>query len=263
MILRSTLLIFLNLLCFSSLLLSQNTFQPKPLSDNRQGILYNKEFTINFKAHTNGYELGASWGKIVTYYKSRYYYASFGEIKHPKEYRQNFKYININTGQTSNSFVFGKQNNLFLFRAGRGFKRYYTEKAKEKGVSIGVTYEAGITLGLLKPYYLEIARVQDRPQGRYVSTKYSEETAEEFLDITKIFGATGLAKGLDEIIPVPGLNGRIGVNFEWGSYDEFIKAAEVGLMLDLFPRSIPLMVNQVNRPFFLNLYISLQLGKRS
>lgn len=256
-------MLILFVLFFLGVLPGQSTFQPKPLSENRQGVLYNKEFTVNFKAHTNGYEVGATWGKIVTYYKSRYYYATFGEIKHPKEYRQNFKYININTGQTSKSFVFGKQNNLYMLRAGRGFKRYYTEKAKEKGVSIGVNYEFGLTLGVLKPYYLEIARVQDRPQGRYVSTKYSEETAEEFLDITKIFGSSGLAKGLDEIIPLPGVNGRIGVNFEWGSYDEFIKAAEVGLMLDVFPRSIPLMANQANRPFFLNLYLSLQLGRRS
>lgn len=243
-------------------LYTQETIQPKPLTENRMGVVYNKEFTADLSLHTNGYTLGASWGRIVTFYKTRYYFASFGEIKHPREFRQNFKDINLITGRTSNAFVYGKQNNFFLFRGGRGVRRYYTEKAKEKGVSIGVTYEYGVTLGVLKPYYLEIKNAQDRPVGRLTSIRYSEETASDFLDITKIFGSSGFAKGLDEIIPVPGINGKIGVNFEWGSYDEFIKALEVGLMLDAFARPIPIMVNQVNRPFFLNLYLTLQFGRR-
>jgi hypothetical protein len=241
---------------------AQGTIQPKPLTENRMGVVYNKEFTGDLSVHTTGYTLGATWGNIVTYYKTRYYYANFGEIKHPREFRQNFKDINLITGKTSSAFVYGKQNHLFLLRGGRGVRRYYTEKAKEKGVSIGISYEYGLTLGVLKPYYLDIKNAQDRPVGRLTSIKYSEETAADFLDITKIFGSSGFARGLDEIIPVPGVNGKVGVHFEWGAYDEFIKAAEVGLMLDLFARPIPLMVNQTNRPFFLNLYLNLQLGKR-
>jgi hypothetical protein len=241
---------------------SQGTIQPKPLTENRMGVVYHKEFTVDLSLHTNGYAFGVSWGKILTYYKTRYHFVQFGEIKHPKEYRQNFKDINLISGRTSNAFIYGKQNNFFLLRGGRGFRKYYTEKAKDKGVSIGITYEYGATLGLLKPYYLELKNVPDRPVGRNTSVRYSEETAEFFLDINRIFGASSFARGLDELIPVPGLNGRIGVNFEWGAYDEFIKAAELGLMLDVFARPVPIMVNQVNRPFFFNLYLTLQFGKR-
>jgi hypothetical protein len=232
------------------------------MTENRMGVVYNKEFTVDFTLHTNGYSIGTSWGRLATYYKTKYHFVTFGEIKHPKEHRQNFKDLNLVTGRTSSSFIYGKQNNFFLFRGGRGVRKYYTEKAKEKGVSIGITYEYGISLGVLKPYYLELKNVPDRPSGRYASVKYTDETAQDFLDVSKIFGRSSFAKGLDEVIPVPGVNGKLGVNFEWGAYDEFIKAAEVGLMLDLFARPIPIMVNQVNRPFFLNLYLTLQFGKR-
>jgi hypothetical protein len=242
---------------------AQTTFQPKPLTESRKGIVYNKELTFDFTAHTNGYAFGVSWGKIATYYKTNYYYAGFGEIKHPKEYRQNFKYINTLTGEASNSFVYGKQNNFFLLRAGKGFKRYYTEKAKEKGVAVGISFEAGATLGLLKPYYLELTRFQDQSRPRLSSERYSEENKDVFLDITRIFGSSGLLKGVGQMSFVPGIHARLGTHFEWGAYEEFIKALEVGVMVDVFTRSIPLMVNQQNRPFFVNLYITLQLGKRT
>lgn len=240
---------------------AQVVFQPKPLSENRKGVLFEKELTFDFTLHTSGYNLGVSWGEMSTYYKTNFYYVGFGEIKHPKEYRQNFRFINPTNNQTSRSFVYGKQNNFFVLRAGKGFKRFYSEKAKEKGVAVSLSMEAGPTLGILKPVYLNVNTVENR--GQLTAIKYTEETADDFLNLPFIFGSAGFAKGIDEVRFVPGLHGRIAVNFEWGAYDEFIKAAEVGLMLDVFPRTIPIMVTETNRPFFLNLYITLQLGRRS
>jgi hypothetical protein len=239
----------------------QSVFQPKPLSDTRKGILYDKEVTFDVTLHTNGYAFGVTWGNIATYYKTNFWYVGLGEIKHPKEHRQNFRYFNQFSGQTSNSFVYGKQNNLFLLRAGKGIRRYYSEKAKEKGVAVGLVLEGGPTLGMLKPYYLELRKFNDN--NELVSEKYSEENADLFLNVSRIFGSSGLARGLDEIRLVPGLHGKVALSFEWGAYDEFIKSAEVGMMLDVFPRVMPIMVTEGNRPFFLNLFITLQLGKRS
>jgi len=244
-------------------LAAQTVFQPKPLTDVSKGIIYEKEYTVDFTLNTNGYAFGVTWGKLANYYKTNFYHVSVGEIRHPKEFRQNFKEINTTTGQTSNSFAFGKQNNLIVIRGGKGFKRYYSEKAKEKGVAVALTIEGGPTIGLLKPYYMDVKKFNEGNRGQIVSIKYSEETAADFLNPGIIFGASGFAKGLDEIRFLPGLHGKIAANFEWGAYDEFIKAAEIGLMLDLFPRTVPIMVSDTNRAFFLNLYITLQLGRRS
>lgn len=244
---------------------AQTVFQPKPLTDNLKGVLYDRELTFDFTLHTNGYALGVTVGNLATYYRTNFYYIGIGELKHQKEFRQNFKLISNQTGQSSNSFIFGKQNNLFVIRAGKGVKRFFSEKAKEKGVAVSMTLEGGPTLGLLKPYYLEIARINDNTGGapRLESVRYSEETADLFLNTNVIFGASSLAQGLNELRLIPGLHGKVAANFEWGTYDEFIKSAEIGLMLDLFPRKVPIMVTETNRAFFLNLYITLQLGKRS
>jgi hypothetical protein len=99
------------------------------------------------------------------------------------------------------------------------------------------------------------------------SIKYTPETEALFLDKTKITGSDGLFTGLSESSIVPGAYGRVGVHLDWGAFDEFLRALEVGIQLDVFPKKLPIMVplNGVNenKPYFLNLYVSLQLGKRN
>jgi len=250
---------------------AQKTFQPKQLSNTSHlGLVYDKEFTFDVRLHTHGLALAVNIGRIKTYYKTRFYHFEIGELRHPKEERQSFDYPSFSNGQSSKSFIFGKQNSLYVARAAIGEKRYFSEKAKEKGLSIGISYMAGATLGLLKPYYLELYRFNEPGSSApFISSeKYSEENAATFLDITHIFGSSGFSRGLSEISVLPGLHAKGGVHFDWGAFDEFVKAIEVGVMVDAFFKKVPIMVenpeiqNAENRPFFVNLYITLQLGKR-
>ena len=66
----------------------------------------------------------------------------------------------------------------------------------------------------------------------------------------------------------PKINATIKLEpIDWGAFDEFMRAVEAGIMIDIFPKKLPIMapVNGVdeNRPYFFNLYVSLQLGKRN
>lgn len=262
----------LSLFCilFLGELVAQTTFQPRQLNPQFKGIVYDKELTFDFTIHSNGFAIGANFGKIKTYYKTKYYMIQIGELHHPKEERQSFDWGgSVNGASSSKSFFFGKRNNLYVVRAGMGMKKYYSEKAKHKGVAIGFNYEAGPSLGLLKPYYLEILYPTDN-NTQYVlrSEKYSEGNASSFLDFNSIYGSTGFTKGFGELKPIVGAHAKFGVHFDWGAFDEFVKAIEAGVMLDLYLKKVPLMVenetltNVENRPFFVNLYLTLQLGKR-
>ena len=73
----------------------QTIVQPKQLDYSSAGILYNKEKSIEFRPHTNGAAVGVHFGKIKTYYKTKYYQFDFGFLRHPKEFRQS---ITFNTG---------------------------------------------------------------------------------------------------------------------------------------------------------------------
>ncbi len=240
---------------------AQETIQPKQLDDASKGIIYNKEFALGLRLHTNGLAAGFSIGKIKTYYLTKYFHVELGELKHPKEIRQSFDTPSTLSGRISRAFKYGKQNNLYAVRAGIGRKRYFSEKAKHKGVAVGISYEAGATLGLLKPYYLELRSENNRS----VATKYSDENAARFLDVTQIHGSSGWSKGLTEISLLPGAHARAAVHFDWGAFDEYLKSIEAGIMIDVFSKKAPIMVeadNVKNNQLFLNLFIHLQFGKR-
>ncbi len=240
---------------------AQETFQPKQM-DTNVGILYNQEFALGLRLHTNGFAVGTTFGKLKTYYLTKYFHFELGELKHEKEFRQSFDTPSTLNGRISRAFKYGKQNNLYVLRGAIGAKRYFSEKAKHKGVAFGISYEGGATLGLLKPYYLELREPDGR---RSVSTKFSDETSDQFLDIYSIQGASGWTKGLGELSILPGVHGKFAVHFDWGAYDEYLKSIEAGLMVDFFSRQAPIMVetdNVENNQLFLNLFLHLQFGKR-
>lgn len=278
----------LALFFFQVMLLAQDS-QSRQIVNNEEdmkGIVYDREFTMDARLHTFGWAIGANFTKIKTYYKSTYFQVELGELKHPKEFRQNSDNSILNQSSPQ-SFIFGKKNSLYALRAGYGRKRYFSEKAKRKGVAIGVNYEGGFTLGLLKPYYLDIRQtdqatnlIPTRPE------KYNPENPCNFLDpVSRIYGASGFFKGLGEVSVLPGLHAKAGIHFDWGAFDEFVKAIEVGIAADVFIKRAPIMVHvdeevinlmdiscphlvpleeqaDPNRPFFINLYVTLHLGKR-
>lgn len=227
------------------------------------GVIYNRETTFNLRISTNrGIIPGVEFGRLRTYYKTTYYHFSLGELRHPKEQRQS---ADPRVNRSYRPWIFGKQNNFIVARGGWGAKRYFSEKARQKGVAVGISYSFGPSLGLLKPYYLAVK--SQNPDGslelRINSVRYNEENAGLFLDETKIVGAAPYTKGFGEITPIPGGNATIAFHMDWGAFDEFVKALEIGFMVDAFPRNVPIMVNEdQNSPIFMNFFLNLQLGKR-
>ena len=267
---KITSLLSLLLFCVFGLLAQQSLPGGQNYYEEDKGIIYNKEFTVDLKLHTHGYALGVNIGRLKTYYLTQYYNIELGELKHAKEFRQSFDFQSPQTSKVSRAFVFGKQNNFFVLRGGYGEKRYFSEKAKRRGLAIGVSYEGGPSLGILKPYYLELVRFIDGDLSQFVirSEKLTENNIDTFLDITSIYGSSGFSKGLSELSIIPGAHAKAAIHFDWGAFDEFVKAIEAGVMVDFYFQTVPIMVespevpNVENSSIFINLYINLQLGKR-
>lgn len=261
-------------LVFTSLLLLGQQSLPagQNFYDNgKVGIVYNSELSFDFKVLTpRAFAFGVNIGDIKAYNRTRFYNIEFGNLRHSQEVRQNFDFqIPINN-RISRAFVFGKQNNAYVLRAAIGEKRYFSEKAKNKGLAVGLSYAIGPNLTFLKPYYLELRRFNDG-QSVLSDEKYSLENEEFFLDVNKsqtIIGGSAFSKGLNEISVMPGVSGKVAIHFDWGAFDEYVKAIEAGIMVDAYLKDVPIMVesNAVphleNSPIFINLYINLQLGKR-
>lgn len=263
--LKKNISLLILLSCFTNID-AQKILQPKQVDAELKGIVYKKEKTYDVRWHENGFSAAFNSGKIVSYDRTNYYMFEIGFTRDHRERRIN-KNFTFGLFDSSSSFAFGKINSLINLRAGVGMKRYLSEKAKRKGIAVGYNLEAGPSLAVLKPYYLEILYVLDAgaSQVEIRTEKYSEENAEKFLS-TDVFGSAGFFKGFNELSFTPGIQAKAGLHFSMGAYDKYAKAMEVGIMGDLFIKKIPILVeseNISNKPYFIKFYLKFEFGVRT
>ena len=125
----------------------------------KKGILLEKERSFGLKLNTSGLgiSLFGDFGKQLSVSKKRIIRIEAYQIKHPKEYRQNLESFWTSQGMSlSKSYFYGVKNNLYALQAGIGMKKIFAEKAEKSGVEASFVYLGGVTLGLLKPYYLNL-----------------------------------------------------------------------------------------------------------
>ncbi len=231
-----------------------------------QGIVYQEESAVELKAHTAGLSLAYYKGILKNYYTTSYKKIEIGYIRHPKEYRQsvNRSGSGLSVIIPGSSYVYGKQNSFLYVKASVGRKRYLSEKTRRKGIAVGYSYELGPTLGILKPYYLQVSVENDLgTSANIVSIRYREDNEDIFLDRTAIRAHSGFFTGIDEPSLVVGAHARASIHLAPGAYDQFVKAMDIGIQIDAFTRRVPIMVIEQNRYVFINLFVSVHLGKRS
>ena len=241
---------------------NQNIYDAGP-----RGIIYDKELTFTAALNSpRNLELGVRSGRLVAYDKMKYWSASFGNIRHSRERRINPEDFNPRTKRISRSYTYGKINQLYALRVAFGTRKYLSEKARQRGVAVGYSYEVGPTLGLLKPYYLE-AKLGDA-NFNTVDIRYMEEDIDRFLNQDAIFGASSWSTGLDEIGLRPGVHAKAAAHFGFGAYDEVPKYLEAGLSADFFLGNTDIMLESeqtpgiTNSPLYLSLFVKLAFGKR-
>jgi len=242
-----------NLKLYSFLLLifiSGEVYSQGEIDDQPKIMLRNEKTGIAYLT-SNGIGVGYRFGKRINARNQTLYDIDFMNVKHPKEVRltSNYNYY------SSRSFIFGKQNNFFQLKASIGKQYEIFRKNDKGGISIRYFYSVGPTLGILKPIYYEI---------RYYNLYENYTKIERFntsIHQSNINGKASFFKGFDELAIVPGGSAKFGFNFEYGREDAIINAIEVGLGLDIYPRSIPIMATHPNNFYFLNLSVGYRFGK--
>lgn len=174
-------------------------------------------------------------------------------------YRQKKQNSRLENGR---DYAYGVQNRFHAIRFSYGIKRTIADKANRNGVKLSYSIFGGVSLGLVKPYYLMITTQNDGNTIVNEPVRYNGQNDSLFLNKEKIAEAAPIRYGLNKIEPVPGIHGKFSLDFDWGSKDEFVKALEAGIMLDLYYKRIPIMVNNSNRIYQLGLYIAFHFGKR-
>lgn len=229
--------------------------QSKAHQIDPQDYQYKHEASGGLRVQTNGITLYAQYGWIKDIYRTRLLQI---------DYTYNLSYTDKKLkakAQTSRDYLFGVQNKFHAIRVSYGLMRNIADKANRNGVRLSFIFFGGVSLGLLKPYYLDIVRSSDI--GPTITReRYSASTADIFLNNDSILGASPIRFGLNKMEPVPGLNLRAGLNFDWGTKDAIVKSLEAGILLDAYYKRLPLLANNHNRFYQIAFYLSFHLGKR-
>ena len=217
---------------------------------------FHKHSMFGFRFHTDGYGISYEIGRTKSVTRTLIYQVELNEKKHRKEERQSRSDGAVVFG---NPFVYGKQNNFYQLKLGIGQQYMIGGKANKNGVGVYAIMAGGLSLGLLKPYYLDVESPPN--SGRVLSVKYSKADSALFMG-NSILGATGLFKGWGEIKLKPGLHAKAGLRFDWGRFNNSISAAEVGFNAEFYPGKVEQMVGLKPNALFFNGYLTLLFGNR-
>ncbi len=219
-------------------------------------LIFQKQGAFAIKLNTDGYGMFYEHGKYKTITTTNLWWAELGEHKHNKEVKvakgnNSFGFI------TSNPFVYGKVNNFYNFKLGIGQQKLIGGKGNKNGVATSLIYGGGMSLAMLKPYYLEV----EDGTGKVSDIKYSDNDT-LFLDPAAIRGASGFGKGFSDMKFVPGGYLRTSLRFDYGRYNEVLSAIEVGVNAEFYTKKIEQMAFNKQHQIFFNAYVALVFGKR-
>lgn len=221
---------------------------------------YTNEASGGLKIQSNGVALYFDYGWIKDIYKTHLLQVEYQYFINYKN-----KLVVPNAAYDGRRYYYGYQNEFHAVRVSYGFERCIADKAERNGVRLSFIGFVGFSLGITKPYYLEIYKGRDNTNGQILheSVRYSNSSDSQFMNQDSIYGASPSYKGLNQMLPYFGGHLKLGLNFDWGTKDRFVKALEVGVMTDIYYRNIPVYVNKdANNFIHPALYIGFRFGKR-
>jgi hypothetical protein len=251
MIRISTILILFIFLLFSSGIHAQEEMTV----DTSRNIILLKETSAGITLHTQGWGLKFNKGYHKTAFRKRMITIEFLEMQSQKQIRTINPYFT-----NSKSYVYGKLNSVFILRGSYGIHKQLNRKPYWGGIELRFFYMGGLDLAIAKPVYLYILKPISPLGYEYSITEERYNPDEHFVD--NIFGRASFTKGFDELSIYPGIHTKIGLDFDYGVYNSKVKSLEVGVILDVFARPVPIMAFNDPNYYFLTFYFSFNFGKR-
>lgn len=218
-----------------------------------EGVLvYEKQNIFGIQLRTNGYGAFYELGRMKTNRKTNIYRLDIAEIKdHKEEKRFGGSFL------FGNPYVYGKINFFYPITLGFGQQYILGQKGNKNGVAVSAVYNAGLSVGLLRPYYVDAQNLSNEN----VSIKYSVQDSALFLS-SKVQGASGLGKGWSDMKIKPGAFVKAAMRFDYGRFNESVNGLEIGMNLEAYASKIPIMLFQKDKRMFFEAYVAILFGKR-
>lgn len=226
---------------------------------------FKHEFNFGGSLNTNGWDGFLEYGIRKNEKITNLFELEAGESKDPHEYKNaGTSYPVYDNGiiyvMSSRPYIFGKQNIFYHVNLNYGQSWIIGDKGNRNGVRVSAVYLAGLSLGLVRPYYLQLFTDSTSTQTAY--EKYNSGDSATFLNPGFIVGGSGLSRGWDGIMIVPGLQIKLALRFDWAQYNNVVSALEVGMRVQAYTQKVAIMVMDAPQRIFLNAYVALMFGKR-
>lgn len=221
-------------------------------------IIYPKQNIFGFRLLSDGWSVMFEKGKQKSTHKQTLYSIEFGERKHNKE-------VKLYSGSSSGGFIFGqpliygKENNFFFLKPAIGQSYLIGGKGNKNGVAVSAIYKGGLSLGMLKPYYVDI---QEPVNQQILAVKWEGGDGEYDKYFLNPLGSSGLFKGAGETQFKPGVFLQGALRFDYGRYNEVVSAIETGFNIEYYSSEMPIMIGNEPKKGYLNVYITLEFGRR-
>jgi hypothetical protein len=217
-------------------------------------LIFNKHSIFGIRLATDGYGINYEKGKFKSPTRTILYEFELNEKHDPKEHHVSA----VSDGINFSSVVPYKLNNLYEFKMALGEQRLIGGKGNKNGVAVTALYAGGVTIGMLKPYYLDISNAITSATSRMTFPQAIADTNEG----DQVTGASGFTVGWDHLTIKPAVNAKQAMRFDYGRLNQTVSAIEVGLTEEYFFSKIPLVYLVKQHSFFFNAYVSILFGSR-
>lgn len=221
------------------------------IRQEEEGVIkYRKHTVIGLKATNDGYGGFFEIARAQTLRKALLFQLEISERKHPKEIKADFAPFQISP------IIFGKANHFYPVKLGVQQQYLLGNKSNKNGVSITANFGGGISLGLLRPYTIEVV-----DGNKLTKVTYYSDSA-KFLNTSNYHNNGGFFSGWSDLKLVPGIYAKPSLRFEFGMYNEMVNAIEVGLHAEYYTKGIEQMLFMKQDKFFFGGFVSFVFGRR-
>ena len=230
------------------------------IKQDEEGVItYTKQTVFGFKLVNDGYGGFIEIGRAQSVKKTLLFQLDISERRNAKEEKQ------TNPEYAGPALIYGKINFFYPVKLGVQQQFLFGNKSNKNGVNISGNFGGGISLGLLRPYFLNVydttSNTFQRKDIRYESADSSLFTNNYELYYLQATGPT-FGKGWSNLTLTPGAYAKAALRFDYGRYNEVISAIEVGVTAEFYAKVIPQLVYTDPKQLFLNAYVAILFGKR-
>jgi hypothetical protein len=218
-------------------------------------LIFNKHSIFGIRLATDGYGINYEKGKFKTPTRTLLFEFELNEKKSPKEH----KISSTADGFNYNSVVLYKLNNFYSFKMAVGQQYLIGGKGNKNGVAVTALYAGGISIGMLKPYYIQ---VEDRNTQEITRSTFPDLIKADSNGNLLVSGASGFTVGWSHLSIDPGINAKLAMRFDYGRLNPTVSAIEAGLTGEFYANKVPLVMYVPQKQFFFNAYVSILFGSR-